>query len=306
MSEGPFWIDLTDATNPDPDTNEQVLARRWTRQESPGKALLNLIPDDKKAGKPEDQRDGLWLTSPRGDIDSSDGTDHAWYTWDKQGNKLYLKTGGYEGDTRTKIILTLNGFKGNKKGATGFGYYYLNGRNLDITWEIISPAENATGRGFEGKLTVDEMITHLVGILREHPELRGLMAATVLSEKRLTSATLEALGEWARTFDRRVVWKSEAELVKKTGDPENLMTLQGKELWINEEAKVLKVAKRFYKEVVHELAADSLGVRGIGTAKTYLKLQSGVIFSDLMLLENGILKGDIEATVRFFAGESGK
>jgi fructose-specific component phosphotransferase system IIB-like protein len=113
-----------------------------------------------------------------------------------------------------------------------------------------------------GKLTAEEMTTYLVGIVGEHPELRRLMAARVLSEQRLTSATLEALGEWERTSGSRVVWKSEAELVKRTGDPKNLMTLQGKELWINEQAKALKVAKRFHSEVVHELAADSLGIRG--------------------------------------------
>src|SRR5262249_52979757 len=115
----------------------------------------------------------------------------------------------------------------------------------------------------EGKLTVEEMIAHLTKVGRQHPALRRLMAALVLTEQRLTSATLEALGEWARSRGRRVVWKTEAEMVKVT-TAENLMTLQGSELWINQEARALKEASVFYREVVHELASDSLGYRGSG------------------------------------------
>jgi hypothetical protein len=97
------------------------------------------------------------------------------------------------------------------------------------------------------------MKKHLGGILGEHPELRRLMAARVLSRPRLTSATLEALGDWQRLYGRRVVWKSEAEMVARTRNPENLTTHQGTELWINEQAEALKVATRFHSEVVPEL-----------------------------------------------------
>jgi hypothetical protein len=154
----------------------------------------------------------------------------------------------------------------------------------------------------EGKLSAEEMIAHLTGIVQQHPELRRLMAARVLTEQRLTSATLEALGDWARARGRRVVWKTEAEMVAVTKDAENLMTLQGNELWINEEAKALKEATVFYKEVVHELASDSLGYRGSGLAKFFIEMQNGMKYSDVMILENAVLRGDIEQVVRFFAG----
>jgi len=155
----------------------------------------------------------------------------------------------------------------------------------------------------EGQLSVEEMIAHLTNIVREHPELRRLMAARVLTEQRLTSATLEALGDWARAYGRRVEWKTEAEMVKVTKDAENLMTLQGNELWINGEAKALKDANEFYKEVVHELASDSLGYRGSGVAKRFIEMKNGMKFTDQTLLENAVLQGDIERVVRFFAGE---
>ena len=155
----------------------------------------------------------------------------------------------------------------------------------------------------EGQLSVEEMIAHLTNIVREHPELRRLMAARVLTEQRLTSATLEALGDWARAYGRRVEWKTEAEMVKVTKDAENLMTLQGNELWINGEAKALKEAQQFYKEVVHELASDSLGYRGSGVAKRFIEMKNGMKFTDQTLLENAVLQGDIERVVRFFAGE---
>jgi len=129
------------------------------------------------------------------------------------------------------------------------------------------------------------------------------MAARVLTEQRLTSAALEALGDWARAYGRRVEWKTEAEMVKVTKDAENLMTLQGNELWINGEAKALKEAQQFYKEVVHELASDSLGYRGSGVAKRFIEMKNGMKFTDQTLLENAVLQGDIERVVRFFAGE---
>jgi hypothetical protein len=153
----------------------------------------------------------------------------------------------------------------------------------------------------EGKLGTEEMIAHLTGIVGQHPELRRLMAARVLTGERLIKATHEALGEWARTGGRNVVWKTEAEMVAVT-EAKNLMTLQGNELWINKEANALKEATRFYQEVVHELAADSLGFRGSGFSKFVMELQNGTTFTDLTLLENAVLRGDIEQVVRFFAG----
>jgi fructose-specific component phosphotransferase system IIB-like protein len=155
----------------------------------------------------------------------------------------------------------------------------------------------------EGKLSAEEMIAHLTDIVRQRPELRRLMAASVLTEQRLTSATLEAVDEWARTRSRRVVWKTEAEMVKVTNDAKNLMTLQGNELWINEEAKALKEAKVFYQEVVHELASDSLGYRGSNWAKFFLEMPNGTKYTDQTLLENAVLRGNIEQVVRFFSGE---
>jgi 5-methylthioribose kinase len=98
------------------------------------------------------------------------------------------------------------------------------------------------------------------------------------------------------------VWKTEAEMVEVTKDAENLMTLQGSELWINEEAKALKEATEFYKEVVHELASDSLGYRGSGLAKFFIEMRNGMKYTDQMILENAVLRGDIEQVVRFFAG----
>jgi hypothetical protein len=91
-------------------------------------------------------------------------------------------------------------------------------------------------------------------------------------------------------------------MVEVTKDAENLMTLQGNELWINEEAKALKEATEFYKEVVHELASDSLGYRGSGLAKFFIEMRNGMKYTDQMILENAVLRGDIEQVVRFFAG----
>jgi hypothetical protein len=154
----------------------------------------------------------------------------------------------------------------------------------------------------EGKFSVEEMIAHLTNVVRQHPELRRLMAARVLTEQRLTSATLEILGDWARAGGRRVVWKTEAEMVKVTKDATNLMTRQGNEFWINEEAKALKEAGEFYRQVVHELASDSLGIRGTGQMKRFIEMKNGMPFSEQTLLENAIQDGDIEKVVRFFAG----
>jgi hypothetical protein len=168
--------------------------------------------------------------------------------------------------------------------------------------EQVTP-EPPAGQRASGRLTAEEMTTHLVGILGEHPELRRLMAARALSGARLTSATLEVLGEWARTRGRQVVWKSQAELVERTRDPENLMTLQGNELWINQESRALRNAETFYREVIHELAADSLGTRGTRLAEAYLQTPNGTIFTDLTVLENAVLRGNVENVVRFFAGE---
>ncbi len=129
------------------------------------------------------------------------------------------------------------------------------------------------------------------------------MAARVLTEQRLTSATLEILSDWALANGRRIAWKTEAEMVRVTKDADNLMTLQGNELWINEEAKALKEAQEFYKEVVHELASDSLGYRGVGMSDRFIEMRNGMKFTDQTLLENAVLRGDIEGVVRFFAGE---
>lgn len=128
------------------------------------------------------------------------------------------------------------------------------------------------------------------------------MAARVLTEQRLTSATLEALGDWARAYGRRIEWKTQAEIVKVTKDAENLMTLQGNELWINAEATSLKDAQKFYQEAVHELISDSMGYRGRGVAKRIIESPNGTVFTDQTLLENAVLRGDIEGVVRFFAG----
>jgi fructose-specific component phosphotransferase system IIB-like protein len=128
------------------------------------------------------------------------------------------------------------------------------------------------------------------------------MAARVLTEQRLTSAALEILGDWARANSRRIAWKTEAEMVKVTKDAKNLMTLQGNELWINQEAKALKEAMEFCKQVVHELASDSLGIRGTGWAKRFIEMPNGMKFTDQTLLENAVMQGDIERVVRFFAG----
>ena len=92
-------------------------------------------------------------------------------------------------------------------------------------------------------------------------------------------------------------------MVRVTKDADNLMTLQGNELWINEEAKALKEAQEFYKEVVHELASDSLGYRGVGMSDRFIEMRNGMKFTDQTLLENAVLRGDIEGVVRFFAGE---
>ena len=123
-----------------------------------------------------------------------------------------------------------------------------------------------------------------------------------MTEQRLTSATLEILGDWARANGRRIVWKTEAEMVKVIKDATNLMTRQGNEFWINGEAKALKEAMEFYKQVVHELASDSMGIRGTGVAKRFIEMQNGLRFTNQTLLENAIMNGDIERTVRFFAG----
>jgi hypothetical protein len=168
--------------------------------------------------------------------------------------------------------------------------------------EIAARALAASILEKEGKLSAEEMIAYLTNIIRQHPELRRLMAARVLTAQRLTSATLEILGDWARANGRRIVWKTEAEMVKVTKDAKNLMTLQGNELWINGEAKALKEAMEFYKEVVHELVSDSLGIRGTGWAKRFIEMQNGMKFTDQMLLENAVLQGDVERVVRFFAG----
>jgi hypothetical protein len=153
-------------------------------------------------------------------------------------------------------------------------------------------------RRFVGKLTAEEMNKHLTSILEKHPELRRLMAARVLTKQRLTSATIAALGDWEQLYGRRVAWKSEAEMVARTGNPKNLMTHQGNELWINQEAKELKVAQTFYQEAVHELAADSLGIRGSAAIETYLDVLGPTRFSsDFFLLENAILQGDVEKLV---------
>jgi hypothetical protein len=86
--------------------------------------------------------------------------------------------------------------------------------------------------------------------------------------------------------------------VARTGNPKNLMTHQGNELWINQEAKELKVAQTFYQEAVHELAADSLGIRGSAAIETYLDVLGPTRFSsDFFLLENAILQGDVEKLV---------
>jgi hypothetical protein len=154
-----------------------------------------------------------------------------------------------------------------------------------------------------GKLTADEMIAHLKSVVGKHPELRRLMAARVLTEQRLTSATLEILGDWARANGRRIVWKTEAEVVAVTKRADNVMTLQGNEFWINEETQTLKEAQKFYEEVVHELASDSLGYRGNGIADRFIEMRNGMKFTDQTLLENAVMRGDIEGVVRFFAGE---
>lgn len=166
-----------------------------------------------------------------------------------------------------------------------------------LTEEVAAKLTSRTG-----KLTAEEMEAHLTDILLKRPELRRLMSARVLSGEPLKRATLEALRDWERTYGRSARWQPAAEVLKKTGDPKNLMTLQGNELWINKEASVLNDPKRFYQELVHELAADSLGKRGTGLADAYLELPNGLKHTDFTILENAILRGDVRGVVRFFAG----
>lgn len=150
-----------------------------------------------------------------------------------------------------------------------------------LTEEVVSKLTSKTGA-----LAVEEMEAHLTDILAKRPELRCLM-----------------LEEWENIYQRSVRWRPAAELLKKTGSPTNLMTLQGNEFWINEEASVLKDPKTFYQEGVHELAADSLGKRGTFMPDRYLELKNGRVISDVRILENAIQEGNVKEAVRVLGGE---
>jgi len=158
------------------------------------------------------------------------------------------------------------------------------------------------GGAMSKRLSLEEMIAHLTHIVQQNPWLRRLMAARVLTGKSLIRATIEALGDWTRATGHRIVWKTQAEMVKVTRDVTNLMTLQGNELWINREAEALKEAQKFYDTVVHELASDSLGYRGRGPAKRFMEMRNGMPYTDQTLLEHVIKNGEIEREVRFLAG----
>jgi len=170
---------------------------------------------------------------------------------------------------------------------------------VELTLEELA---SVIGGSISKRLSLEEMIAHLTHIVQQNPWLRRLMAARVLTGKSLIRATIEALGDWTRATGHRIVWKTQAEMVKVTRDVTNLMTLQGNELWINREAKALKEAQKFYDTVVHELASDSLGYRGRGPAKRFMEMRNGMPYTDQTLLEHVIKNGEIEREVRFLAG----
>ena len=80
---------------------------------------------------------GFWDTKRGSDIDSAGGSDHAFYECSYTGNIIWLKTGGYEGDTLVKTHLTLNDFESMTIGASGGGTFNFRQKELDVSWEII-------------------------------------------------------------------------------------------------------------------------------------------------------------------------
>lgn len=169
--------------------------------------------------------------------------------------------------------------------------------------EIVKRLTGPGARRVEG-LSIAEMENLLTDTLRSRRELGRLMAARNLAGEQLQRETLAALREWEHAYGRNVQFVEEGIVQKLPGSrPGNYMSLQGNKLMI--EKQMLKDPKKLYDEVLHELAADALGVRGqniaVGKDLAYVAGYKNAPMSNaLNLLEAVIREGDVKKIMQRF------
>jgi hypothetical protein len=219
---------------------------------------------------------------------SADGVESVWYspmdmlaagkiliTVGKAGARLAVKALGRRGKLR---------ISGN--GATG-----------DAAKTSLANAAGAATTRRTGSMTVDEMERYLIAIMQERRELGRLYGAYArgLGGEPLKREVLDILRQWEKSYGRSVKFVEKG-VVQKATVKGNLMTLKDDLLII--EKHVLDDPKLFFKEVVHELAADALRVRGQGISPSQLAF-IGVEFqrgnSAFFILEHALMtKGGLK------------
>jgi hypothetical protein len=79
---------------------------------------------------------GGWTTERSGDIDSSGGTDHAFYEWNATKHIVSLKVGNWQDKTIITTPVILDRFNDIKAGAKGDGTFNFRNKEVPITWEL--------------------------------------------------------------------------------------------------------------------------------------------------------------------------
>jgi hypothetical protein len=184
-----------------------------------------------------------------------------------------------------------------------------------------------------GPVTAEEMEIHLHDVLDNRPELVRLMRAASSNGEALQRATLSALEEWQRLYGRNVRWVENGAVQRLTNAPENLMSLQNGELWIEKQmstaSRDIEVhfksggggweratksvgedeskSKFFHRQVTHELSADALMGRGgtiTGNDVAFIAPNFSNTNNAHFYLENAVLGGKVPdaASLSAFSG----
>jgi hypothetical protein len=188
-------------------------------------------------------------------------------------------------------------------GSLVIGLGRLAGRR--IVASLITRATARTAATRVGRMSVEEMERYLIGVMQRRPELGKLYAIRIrnLSGEALQKEVLAVLRTWEQGYSRSVQIVEQG-VVQKMTRPGNLMSLQGDKLMI--ERQVLADSKTFFDEVVHELSADALAVRGQGIGASQLAFigeEFTVMNNAFFILENSIKTvGGLKVVLNGFRG----
>jgi hypothetical protein len=120
---------------------------------------------------------------------------------------------------------------------------------------------------FTGRVTAEQMETYLSKLLKTRPYLGRLVKARGLQGAKLTEETIRAMEEWAKQPGKTLKWVKDGVVQRATGLPGNTASLSIFENTLVVEETAIANPAEFYKQVAHDLAADTVGTVVDSTAR---------------------------------------